>query len=127
MDFLIGGDVGLEKTEVAMQAAFLAVQSGKQVVVLVPTTLLANQHQQNFQDRFSDWPIKIEVMTRLQSTKQHKETLEKFNSKFPDVELEDLVFKIDRLSSYVKNNININLLTANIIFELSALPVRSIN
>ena len=55
--------------------------------------------------------------------KQHKETLEKFDSKFPDVELEDIVFKLDRLSSYLKNNININLLTANIIFELSALPV----
>lgn len=55
--------------------------------------------------------------------KQHKETLEKFNSKFPDIELEDIVFKLDRLSSYLKNNVNINLLTANIIFELSALPV----
>ena len=55
--------------------------------------------------------------------KQHKETLEKFNSKFPDIELEDIVFKLDRLSSYLKNNININLLTANIIFELSDLPL----
>ncbi len=54
--------------------------------------------------------------------KEHQETLEKFNSKFPDIELEDVVFRLDRLSSYVKNNININLLTANIIFELSALP-----
>ena len=55
--------------------------------------------------------------------KQHKETLEKFNSKFPDVELKDPVFQIDRLSSYIKNNINVNILTANIIFELSALAV----
>jgi len=55
--------------------------------------------------------------------KQHKETLEKFNSKFPDVELKDPVFQIDRLSSYIKNNINVNILTANIIFELSALTV----
>ena len=85
MDRLICGDVGFGKTEVAMQAAFLAVQSGKQVVVLVPTTLLANQHQQNFQDRFSDWPIKIEVMTRLQSTKQHKETLEKLAKGTADI------------------------------------------
>jgi len=54
--------------------------------------------------------------------KEHKETLEKFNSKFPDVELENLVFILDRLSSYTKNNVNINLLTANIVFELSALP-----
>lgn len=53
--------------------------------------------------------------------KQHEETLEKFNSKFPDIELGDLVFKLDRLSSYTSNNVNINLLTANIIFELSAL------
>jgi len=55
--------------------------------------------------------------------KQHKETLEKFNYKFPDVELKDPVFQIDRLSSYIKNNINVNILTANIIFELSALTV----
>ena len=55
--------------------------------------------------------------------KQHKETLEKFNSKFPDVELKDPVFQIDRLSSYIKNNINVNILSANIIFELSALTV----
>lgn len=54
--------------------------------------------------------------------KQHKETLEKFNSKFPKVELMDLVYRIDKLSSYVKNNVNINLLAANLIFELSALP-----
>ena len=53
--------------------------------------------------------------------KQHKETLEKFNSKFPDVELMDIVYRIDKLSSYVKNNVNINLLAANLIFELSAL------
>ena len=56
--------------------------------------------------------------------KQHKETLEKFNSKFPAVELKDTVFRIDKLSSYIKNNINVNLLTANIIFELSALTIK---
>ncbi|GBD89092.1 DNA polymerase III subunit tau [bacterium BMS3Abin03] len=56
--------------------------------------------------------------------RKHKETLEKFNSKFPDVELKDLVYKLDRLSSYVKNNVNPNLLAANIIFELSALPAK---
>jgi DNA polymerase-3 subunit delta' len=56
--------------------------------------------------------------------KQHKETLEKFNSKFPDVELKNTVFQIDKLSSYIKNNINVNLLTANIIFELSALIIK---
>ena len=56
--------------------------------------------------------------------KQYKETLEKFNSKFPDVELKDTVFQIDKLSSYIKNNINVNLLTANIIFELSTLTIK---
>ena len=56
--------------------------------------------------------------------KQYKETLEKFNSKFPDVDLKDTVFHIDRLSSYIKNNINVNLLTANIIFELSTLTTK---
>lgn len=76
MDRLICGDVGFGKTEVAMQAAFLAVENHKQVAVLVPTTLLANQHFQNFQDRFSDWPIKIAVLSRLQTPKEQKETLE---------------------------------------------------
>ncbi|OZB87606.1 MAG: transcription-repair coupling factor, partial [Thiotrichales bacterium 12-47-6] len=59
MDRLVCGDVGFGKTEVAMRAAFMAVHGGKQVVVLVPTTLLANQHLQNFRDRFADWPVKI--------------------------------------------------------------------
>ncbi|MCX7126295.1 MAG: transcription-repair coupling factor, partial [Gammaproteobacteria bacterium] len=77
MDRLVCGDVGFGKTEVAMQAAFLAAINGKQVVMLAPTTLLANQHMQNFQDRFSDWPIKIGILTRLQSTKIQNETIEK--------------------------------------------------
>lgn len=79
MDRLVCGDVGFGKTEVAMQAAFLAVMGGKQVAVLVPTTLLANQHAQNFQDRFSEWPIKIGVLSRLQSTKIQNETIQKLN------------------------------------------------
>jgi transcription-repair coupling factor (superfamily II helicase) len=70
MDRLVCGDVGFGKTEVAMRAAFLATQSGKQVMVLVPTTLLAQQHYENFKDRFADWPIHIEVMSRFQSKKQ---------------------------------------------------------
>ncbi|NQZ54111.1 MAG: transcription-repair coupling factor [Piscirickettsiaceae bacterium] len=70
MDRLICGDVGFGKTEVAMRAAFLATQSGKQVMVLVPTTLLAQQHYENFKDRFADWPINIEVMSRFRSKKQ---------------------------------------------------------
>jgi transcription-repair coupling factor (superfamily II helicase) len=64
MDRLVCGDVGFGKTEVAMQAAFLAIQSHKQVVVLAPTTLLANQHMKNFQDRFADWPIRIALCSR---------------------------------------------------------------
>ncbi|NOQ93788.1 MAG: transcription-repair coupling factor [Methylophaga sp.] len=70
MDRLVCGDVGFGKTEVAMRAAFLATQSGKQVLVLVPTTLLAQQHYENFKDRFADWPVNIEVMSRFRSKKQ---------------------------------------------------------
>lgn len=70
MDRLVCGDVGFGKTEVAMRAAFLAVQSGKQVLVLVPTTLLAQQHYENFKDRFADWPVQVEVLSRFRSKKQ---------------------------------------------------------
>ncbi len=73
MDRVICGDVGFGKTEVAMRAAFIAVQNGKQVAVLVPTTLLAQQHYQNFCDRFADWPVRIEVMSRFVTAKQQKE------------------------------------------------------
>jgi transcription-repair coupling factor (superfamily II helicase) len=66
-DRLICGDVGFGKTEVAMRAAFLAVASGKQVVVLVPTTLLAQQHFDTFRDRFADWPVQIEAVSRMRS------------------------------------------------------------
>ncbi len=69
MDRLVCGDVGFGKTEVAMRAAFMAVQSGKQVAVLVPTTLLAHQHHQNFCDRFADWPVKVDVLSRFKSAK----------------------------------------------------------
>jgi len=67
MDRLVCGDVGFGKTEVAMRAAFLAVQGGKQVVVLVPTTLLTQQHYENFKDRFADWPVKIESISRFKT------------------------------------------------------------
>lgn len=70
MDRLICGDVGFGKTEVAIRAAFIAVQSGKQVAVLVPTTLLAQQHYNSFRDRFADWPVKVEVMSRFKSAKE---------------------------------------------------------
>ena len=67
MDRLVCGDVGFGKTEVAMRAAFIAVQSGRQVAVLVPTTLLAQQHHQTFADRFADWPVRIEQLSRFRT------------------------------------------------------------
>lgn len=70
MDRLICGDVGFGKTEVAIRAAFIAVENGKQVAVLVPTTLLAQQHYNSFRDRFADWPVKVEVLSRFKSTKE---------------------------------------------------------
>ncbi|OTG71763.1 transcription-repair coupling factor [Acinetobacter sp. ANC 4218] len=76
MDRLVCGDVGFGKTEVAMRAAFVAVQNNKQVAVLVPTTLLAQQHYESFKDRFADWPIRIEVLSRFGSGKSHSKTIE---------------------------------------------------
>src|SRR5690606_22313158 len=75
MDRLVCGDVGFGKTEVAMRAAFVAVHAGKQVAVLVPTTLLAQQHYDNFKDRFADWPIRIEVLSRFGSSKDQKKAI----------------------------------------------------
>ncbi len=75
MDRLICGDVGFGKTEVALRAAFVAVNEGKQVAVLVPTTLLAEQHFNTFSDRFADWPVRIAELSRFRSAKQVGETL----------------------------------------------------
>ncbi len=75
MDRLVCGDVGFGKTEVAMRAAFIAANQGKQVAILVPTTLLAQQHYENFKDRFADWPFKIEVMSRFGSAKDQKDVM----------------------------------------------------
>jgi len=77
MDRLVCGDVGFGKTEVAMRAAFVAVNDSKQVALLVPTTLLAQQHYENFRDRFANWPVTIEVLSRFKSAKQQKEVIEK--------------------------------------------------
>ncbi len=74
MDRLICGDVGFGKTEVAMRAAFIAVSAGYQVAVLVPTTLLAGQHEDNFRDRFADWPVRVETLSRF-GGKKHQETV----------------------------------------------------
>jgi transcription-repair coupling factor (superfamily II helicase) len=76
MDRLICGDVGFGKTEIAMRAAFVAVNDGKQVAVLVPTTLLAQQHYQTFLDRFSAWPVKITQLSRFISQKQQNQDLD---------------------------------------------------
>ncbi|THB70474.1 MAG: transcription-repair coupling factor [Gammaproteobacteria bacterium] len=70
MDRVVCGDVGFGKTEVAMRAAFIGVHNNRQVALLVPTTLLATQHYQNFCDRFADWPVKIECLSRFNTKKQ---------------------------------------------------------
>jgi transcription-repair coupling factor (superfamily II helicase) len=76
MDRLVCGDVGFGKTEVAMRAAFVATHGGKQVAILAPTTLLAQQHYQNFIDRFADLPVRIELMSRFRSKKEQQATLD---------------------------------------------------
>src|SRR4029079_8513536 len=75
MDRLVCGAVGSGKTEVALRAAFVAVADGKQVVVLVPTTLLAEQHFNTFSDRFADWPVKIAELSRFRSAKESAESM----------------------------------------------------
>ncbi|MWN06531.1 transcription-repair coupling factor [Gilliamella sp. Pas-s95] len=76
MDRLVCGDVGFGKTEVAIRAAFLAVINHKQTAVLVPTTLLAEQHYESFCDRFANWPIRIESLSRFKTAKQQKAIIE---------------------------------------------------
>ncbi len=75
MDRVVCGDVGFGKTEVAMRAAFLAANGGKQVAIIAPTTLLVQQHTQNFRDRFADWPFEIETLSRFRTPKQTREAL----------------------------------------------------
>ncbi|MFT5425921.1 MAG: transcription-repair coupling factor (superfamily II helicase) [Gammaproteobacteria bacterium] len=76
MDRLVCGDAGFGKTEVAMRASFLAIQNNKQVAILVPTTLLAQQHFQNFKDRFADWPVRVELLSRFRTSKEQAIALE---------------------------------------------------
>lgn len=80
MDRLVCGDVGFGKTEVALRAAFVAVMGGRQVAILVPTTLLAEQHFNNFSDRFSAWPIKIAEISRFRSAKEQTDALQALKS-----------------------------------------------
>lgn len=85
MDRLVCGDVGFGKTEVAMRAAFTAVHNNKQVAVLVPTTLLAEQHYQSFLDRFADMPVNIDVLSRFKSAKEQKQALERLEAGKTDI------------------------------------------
>jgi transcription-repair coupling factor (superfamily II helicase) len=77
MDRLVCGDVGFGKTEVAMRAAFLAAQSNKQIAILVPTTLLAQQHYNSFCDRFADWPVQVEVISRFRSAAEQRDVIKR--------------------------------------------------
>lgn len=85
MDRVVCGDVGFGKTEVALRAAFVAAQAGKQVAVLVPTTLLAQQHYQTFADRFADWPIRVESLSRFRSAKDVNQVIASLESGQTDI------------------------------------------
>ncbi len=85
MDRVVCGDVGFGKTEVAMRAAFLAVHSGRQVVVLVPTTLLARQHYENFRDRFADTAVNIELISRFTAGKGQAASLKRIEAGQADI------------------------------------------
>ncbi len=100
MDRLVCGDVGFGKTEVALRAAFIAVLGGKQVAILSPTTLLAEQHTNTFTDRFADWPVKIAELSRFKSTKEVAASIAAINAGTIDIVIgthkllsTDVVFK----------------------------------
>ena len=100
MDRLVCGDSGFGKTEVAMRAAFIAVQNGKQAALLVPTTLLAQQHYKNFCDRFADWPIKIDLLSRFRTKKEQDLVLSSMKNGRADIVIgthkllqDDIIFK----------------------------------
>jgi transcription-repair coupling factor (superfamily II helicase) len=85
MDRVVCGDVGFGKTEVALRAAFVAVQAGRQVALLVPTTLLAQQHFATFSDRLADWPVKVELLSRFRTGSQSAGVLEQLRSGSVDI------------------------------------------
>ncbi len=85
MDRLVCGDVGFGKTEVAMRAAFVAVQNNRQVAILVPTTLLAQQHFESFRDRFANWPITVDVVSRFRSQAEQSAIIDRLNAGKIDV------------------------------------------
>src|SRR5699024_2397740 len=85
MDRLVCGDVGFGKTEVALRAAFIAVANGKQVALLCPTTLLAEQHAQTFANRFADWPVTVAELSRFRTGKQTQQVLESLEKGTTDI------------------------------------------
>ncbi len=143
MDRVTCGDVGFGKTEVAMRAAFVAANAGKQVAVIAPTTLLVQQHTKNFRDRFADWPFKIASLSRFRTPKQTRETLEKLKSGDVDIVIgthkllqKDIVFKdlglviIDEEHRFgVRHKEQLKKLRANVdLLTLTATPIpRTLN
>jgi len=143
MDRLICGDVGFGKTEVAMRAAFIAVQNGKQVCVLVPTTLLAAQHFETFRDRFAEFPIHIELLSRFRSAKESANVIESLKNGQVDIVIgthklfqKEIVFKqlglliIDEEHRFgVKQKEYINTLRAHVdLLSMTATPIpRTLN
>lgn len=153
MDRLICGDVGFGKTEVAIRAAFKAVQDGKQVAYLVPTTILAEQHYSTFVKRMKDYPVNIKVLSRFCTTKQAKETLEGMRNGSVDIVIgthrllsKDVTFKalglliIDEEQRFgvkhketikqMKNNVDVLTLTATPIprtLHMSLIGVRDMS
>ncbi len=85
MDRVVCGDVGFGKTEVALRAAFVAVQAGRQVALLVPTTLLAQQHFSTFSDRLADWPVKVELLSRFRTASQSRQVMDHLRSGAVDI------------------------------------------
>ncbi|MDF2690550.1 MAG: mfd [Gammaproteobacteria bacterium] len=143
MDRLLCGDVGFGKTEVAMRAAYLAVQNGKQVAILVPTTLLAQQHFENFSSRFANWPIKVESLSRFRSSSEQSKVVEQLKIGKadivigthrllnPDIEFKDLgLLIIDEEHRFgVRHKEKLKALRANVdILSMTATPIpRTLN
>jgi len=143
MDRVICGDVGFGKTEVALRAAFIAVNNGKQVALLVPTTLLAQQHGQNFKDRLADWPIQVEILSRFRTAKEQQTVLERLKEGKVDIVIgthkllqSDIAFKslglviIDEEHRFgVKQKEKLKALRASVdILTLTATPIpRTLN
>ncbi|WP_170839980.1 transcription-repair coupling factor [Lihuaxuella thermophila] len=138
MDRLLCGDVGYGKTEVAIRAAFKATMDGKQVAVLVPTTILAQQHYETFRERFSGYPVQIRVLSRFRSRKEQKETIEGLKNGTVDIVIgthrllsKDIVFKdlglliIDEEQRFgVKHKEKIKQIKHNIdVLTLTATPI----